>query len=491
MKTNLLLTSATFILTAFTALNQLNSDDPVFFNQTHVNTSHQLPTVKTIVSGQIEVEGEILLCDSTNTTLTVSGACSYNWYSDAGGNTLIGSNNDLDVTGITNDTIVYLTALITDTAISLPLPVHNSVYTGNTRGYWFQSPSTIQITGVNVPIDAGTGVSSVAIVRFNSGPPPTYSITTNDFTVLGFWQNFTEDTLSVCVPITSGDYIGVLGVRGSSNSYATAPYTSSINGIPVDLTRLGMQYDLSTIAPQELWTEAGSSISRVNLIYGDTLVPTSSIIAVNINVPSADSTTTNLYICSGDSILYNGIYYSSATTIIDSTTNVSGCDSISFTNIIPSLIPTTTLSGETLSSTITGDSYQWVDCDNNYTPIVGETSSSFTAINNGSYAVVVTTNGCSDTSACMPVNSTGIQDNNLNQGFTFYPNPSDGELTLQIINAVNPYLIEVYNVNGQLVYSRKETLSKTSIDVSRFNSGLYFMTLTNDNLNQRIKFIRK
>lgn len=52
------------------------------------------------------------------------------------------------------------------------------------------------------------------------------------------------------------------------------------------------------------------------------------------------------------------------------------------------------------ASTAVTQNYQWVDCNNNFTPIVGETSSSFYPFFNGNYAVIVTGSGCSDTSIC-------------------------------------------------------------------------------------------
>ncbi|MBL0096004.1 MAG: hypothetical protein IPP46_05515 [Bacteroidetes bacterium] len=74
------------------------------------------------------------------------------------------------------------------------------------------------------------------------------------------------------IEVAPGDIIGVLGVRkdasgGDVNSYATSPATSDINGFPVTIQRLGMQFSLSTTSPQDLWTEAAGSISRVFLYY--------------------------------------------------------------------------------------------------------------------------------------------------------------------------------------------------------------------------------
>ena len=47
--------------------------------------------------------------------------------------------------------------------------------------------------------------------------------------------------------------------------------------------------------------------------------------------------------------------------------------------------------------------YQWLDCDDNYAPIEGATDMVFTATQNGSYALEITFDACSDTSDCYDI----------------------------------------------------------------------------------------
>ena len=55
---------------------------------------------------------------------------------------------------------------------------------------------------------------------------------------------------------------------------------------------------------------------------------------------------------------------------------------------------------DTLMAGNTGTSYQWVSCDSNYSPISGATSPSYYPSSSGKYALVLSKNGCKDTSAC-------------------------------------------------------------------------------------------
>jgi PKD repeat protein len=157
------------------------------------------------------------------------------------------------------------------TQILAPMPPQTGTFTGNVRGYYFTAPSCFTITGVQVPTDASSGAQSIAIVRLQA-TPPLYSTTTNNFTVLFLTQNNpASGILPVNIPVEQGDIIGVLGQRATTCSYATGPTTTTIDGNTVTIARLGMQFPLTTTAPQQLWTENSGSISRVNLYY-DTLI---------------------------------------------------------------------------------------------------------------------------------------------------------------------------------------------------------------------------
>jgi len=162
-------------------------------------------------------------------------------------------------------TIFFNTELIAQT--TMPIPGQASTFTGWARGYWFVVPEDITITGLKVPDDFSTDPQSIELVRFNSGPPPSWSTTTNDFTSLFRVVNDSSTgVLPVNIELNSGDYVGILGVRGDVNSYATAPFQSQIGSHAVTLTRLGMQFSLSDNIAQNLWQDYGF-ISRVEITY--------------------------------------------------------------------------------------------------------------------------------------------------------------------------------------------------------------------------------
>lgn len=163
-----------------------------------------------------------------------------------------------------------------------PLPAHSTTFTGNVRGYWFTSPSCFTITGLEVATEAGSGTQNIAVIRFPS-PPPIYSATTNVFTVLFLTQNNATAGVIPCnIQVETGDHIMIIGQRSNVNSYsASGSWTTVINGITTNIYRSGMQYPLNTTAPQDLWSQASGSVSRVHMTYDSTITFTASNTVLN------------------------------------------------------------------------------------------------------------------------------------------------------------------------------------------------------------------
>src|SRR5690606_31304812 len=111
-----------------------------------------------------------------------------------------------------------------------------------------------------------------------------------------------------------------------------------------------------------------------------------------------------------DSYSFNGTLYNLSGDYTHTFVTVNGCDSTSTLKLIINSAPdaSVTQNGGTLTANTGAASYQWINCNGNI-PIAGATQQSFTAGTNGSYAVIVTTNDCSDTSECFNVALTGIE----------------------------------------------------------------------------------
>ena len=62
--------------------------------------------------------------------------------------------------------------------------------------------------------------------------------------------------------------------------------------------------------------------------------------------------------------------------------------------------------------------------------------------------------------------------------FSYYPNPSNGKVTINSKTAINQ--IQVYNVTGQLLLDKNLNETTTNVDISAFAQGTYFFKLKFD-----------
>lgn len=166
---------------------------------------------------------------------------------------------------------------------TLTMPPHGSTFTGFTRGYYFEAPVDMTITGVQVLLPTGStnGFQNFAIIRFdNAVPPPVFSATTNAFTQLVTGFDLPQNAFQpVSVAVSAGDLIGVygnttatVGATSGTNSYsANSPQTGTIAGFTVDLLRSGFQTHLgSATSPggmMDVFASNSDQITRIELTY--------------------------------------------------------------------------------------------------------------------------------------------------------------------------------------------------------------------------------
>lgn len=71
----------------------------------------------------------------------------------------------------------------------------------------------------------------------------------------------------------------------------------------------------------------------------------------------------------------------------------------------------------------------------------------------------------------------GINDNiEWENGITIYPNPNNGNFTINIDNTKNAN-IEIYNISGQLILQKTLLDNTTKIDLTKYSKGMYFVKI--------------
>jgi hypothetical protein len=152
-------------------------------------------------------------------------------------------------------------------------------------------------------------------------------------------------------------------------------------------------------------------------------------------------------------------------------------------------IPTVTEGTPGTLSSSSAVTYQWYL---NGQQIVGATNQDYTPLQDGIYLVRITdANGCvymysAGYKYVIPTGTSGI----ANAGaVNIYPNPSTGIFTIDNSALKSDYDVIVYNAVGKLV---NEGRNITTLDMSAFSSGIYYLTISSKEgiLNRKISVIK-
>lgn len=238
-----------------------------------------------------------------------------------------------------------------------------------------------------------------------------------------------------------------------------------------------------------LWSN-GSTADSVTVNSTDSIsLFISGCVSGSDTIRFQDQTTTHSYttdICfkALPYISPSGTLYTGAGNYFDTIPNAAGCDSIisiqlQVENIDLSLSQSGT-SGEIISSNAVANQYQWINCGTN-SPIAGATSAQFTATENGSYALVLSTINCTDTTSCMQVYTLGNSAYSLPLQFNLFPNPTNDYIAVELSNHSNlSYTIELFNAVGQKIQSWKTQSNLTSLELNT-SPGMYTLKVTAPN----------
>jgi hypothetical protein len=130
---------------------------------------------------------------------------------------------------------------------------------------------------------------------------------------------------------------------------------------------------------------------------------------------------------------------------------------------------------DNILTAIANANYQWLDCNNGNQPIPNANEQVFVAPNPGSYAVQITENGCTQTSACFDVVVTLLK-NETESNFFVFPNPTNNVITVKSDQVIQE--IQVLDIAGKSVLSINNS---NTADISVLAPGIYYLNLQFDN----------
>ena len=320
--------------------------------------------------------------------------------------------------------------------------------------------------------------------------------------------NFTAALSPTCVLTNLGQFTGVCGISfpsittpwsGNTNTVSTVTYTFSDSIYAIDIL-IGYTGINGQILPESFtfttdngipsisvnsgfctpWTINGNTTTSPNIVGGLNSVHTITsntpfttlAIATNSGTNGGSSyaicdsslvtagcspTSSQLTVSACDTYTApSGNVWTSSSVFTDTIPNSLGCDSLISINLtITTLDSTVLVSGGTLTANQSNATYQWLYCEGGFTPLQGETNQSFTPSQTGTYAVAISQNGCSDTSACFPVVVMGLDDLIDLPNLTAWPNPTEGFVNISLGTYYDLIKVRVINVLGQEISARE------------------------------------
>jgi hypothetical protein len=369
------------------------------------------------------------------------------------------NNSTTQYTATTGNTVVSAITSTTNAggsdgfAGTLPSAT-TSVNRLNTTFVWDSSiPTTIEWSPItNLYTDAAATVAYVAGNNASTVYVKSPTVATTTYTV------------TASVPSTGCETTATVDVivnpNTSNSTIATAcdTYTWAVNG--------------TTYTSSGIYTNVvGCHTETLDL----TITPSSSLPTEVVSVCD-----TYTWAANGTTYTASGVYTSvtnCVTSTLDLTINVSPSDA-------------TTQTGDTLTATETGATYQWVTCDGGgvFTPIGGAMSQSYLVTAIGSYAVEVTKNGCTVRSACIDVTSLSGNTFDLTN-LKYYPNPVVDIFTVKYDKEIES--INVFDLSGRLVRQLNPKQLEVQVDMSELAAAMYIVKVNAGGKQTEIKVMKK
>lgn len=149
------------------------------------------------------------------------------------------------------------------------------------------------------------------------------------------------------------------------------------------------------------------------------------------------------------------------------------------------------INSNVLTATQTNATYQWVNCPA-MTEINGATGASFTAEQEGSYAVIVTDNqhGCEVTSECIDIFFTDIEEQNTDNGLSVYPVPAENFVAIVSADASISRL-QLIDMTGRVLADENVNAQQAQLDLSNYPVGQFFVRVYRNGSVETVKVIKK
>jgi len=477
-----------------------------------------------IIPSNTTLNSNLSVCSGNTTTLSAESTESgiiLRWYSQAAGGSVIGAGSPFTTDVITTNSTFYVaahrnstgcssdrlsinvtvkqlsTSTITQTACN-SYSLNGSTYTSS--GTYIQNLTNVEGCDSTLTLQLTVNQANSSIISETACG--SISINNQIYTASGTYTQTLTNTQGCDSVITLNLILNPIDAvtltEAACGSYTFNNQTFIASGIYQFNFLNAAGCDSSVTLNLTIGQENSSSVEQVACgsysIGGTTYTSSGTYTIVIPNISGCDSTITlDLTINQPSSstitesacgnFVLNGQTYTASGTYTQTIPNEAGCDSVITLNLtINSVTPTISLNGNTLSTSVTGGTYQWVNCLTNQ-DIAGATSQTFTPTVTGNYAIEFTSNGCTELSNCVNVNIVGLNDLVIE---TIYvaPNPTKDNLTIS--TSINT-TISIVNLLGEQLMKVDLSEGQNLIETERFVPGVYLIETSK---GQTIRFVK-
>jgi hypothetical protein len=278
----------------------------------------------------------------------------------------------------------------------------------------------------------------------------------------------------------------------------TACNTATLNLTVTPLTTTGSV--TTSICAGGSYTWPANGVTYTTAQTGVTVVTACNTATLNLTITPVTTTgSVTTSICAGSSYTWpaNGVTYTTAQTGV---TVVTGCNTATL-NLTINTAPTPTgnasqsfsvvnLNNATIANLVVSPAgVIWyatlLDAQNGTNPLA-----STTVITNGStYWAVNVVGGCRSTPFAVAVSVTLGNEEFSDLNFSFYPNPTSSILNITYSRVISD--IQVFNLLGQVVMTKKTNETDVQIDLSPLAEATYFVKVTSEGRDKIIKVIKR
>jgi Secretion system C-terminal sorting domain len=216
------------------------------------------------------------------------------------------------------------------------------------------------------------------------------------------------------------------------------------------------------------------------------------MVTLALTVTPPPNTNLTAAICEGDLYNLGSQNLTQPGTYIETFAGSQGCDSTVTLTLTFHVVDTSVqVNGNVISANLVATTYQWLDCDNGFAPLVGQDGQSLVVANDGHFAVIIYDGVCRDTSGCHFVLAIGLRDG-LQEIVRVSPNPASAQIRIEKMDGSALGSLQLVGIDGRVVQDLGQiSEANASVDLREVAAGMYFLRFWIDGSIGVLKVVRE